>query len=93
LQQNLLSIRQQLAMRNLFAAEQHATQLGRGILECEIHVAGRLRAQVGDLACHPDLADRFFQQPFDLRREFRDGQNLSSRTAGFRREQLPEVPL
>ena len=62
LQQNLLAVRQQFAMRNFLAAEQHAAQLRRRVLEREINVAGRLRAQVGDFAAHPDGADLFFQQ-------------------------------
>ena len=77
-------------MRNLLAAEQNATQLRRGILEREIHMAGRLRPQIGDLARHPDLADRFFQQPLDLIRQFADRQHAPRL---LRWKQFTEVPL
>ena len=71
LQQDLLAVLQHAAVHDRLAAEQHAAQLRPGVLEREINVAGRLRAQIRDLARHPDRADLFFQQPLDLRRQFR----------------------
>ena len=88
--QHLLTVRQQCARFTRGVSKTHAAQLGPGILEREINVAGRLRAQVRDLAAHPDLAHGLLQQPPDLRCQFADGQNFSDL---FRRKQFAEVPL
>jgi hypothetical protein len=53
-------------------------------------MAGRLRAQIADLAAHPDRADALLQQPPDLRSQIADGQNLPRL---LRREQFAEIPL
>ena len=90
LQQNLLPVCQQMAMRNLFAAEQNAAQLRSHILEREINVAGALRAQICDLARDPDRTNLFLKQPPDLRRQFADRQHAPGLLG---RKQLAEVPL
>src|ERR1019366_8200316 len=90
LQQNLLSVRKKFAMRNSFAAKQHATDLRSGIFQREIPVAGTLRAQVRDFAADPNLPDRFFEQAFDLNRQFTDRQDLAR---CFRWKQFAKIPL
>ena len=50
LQEDLLPVRQQRARLAGGVAKTHAAQLRARVLEREINVAGRLRAQIGDLA-------------------------------------------
>ena len=57
-------------MRNLLAAEQDAAQLRRRVLEREINVAGRLRAEIRHFARDPDGTDLLLQQRPNLRRQF-----------------------
>ena len=88
--QNLLAVMQQLAMRHGLVAEQHATQLRCAVFEREVNMPRRLRAQVRDLAADPDRADLFFEEAFDLRREFADRKHAPRLFGG---EQFAEIPL
>jgi len=90
LQDDLLPVRQQRARPAGGVAKTHAAQLRARVLEREINVPGSLRAQIADLAAHPDRADALLQQPPDLRRQVADGQNLPRL---LRQEQFAEVPL
>jgi len=72
LQDHPLTVFEQLAMRNRFAAEQDAVQLGQSILQREIDVTGILGPPVADLAADPDPGEVLFEQLADLAREFAD---------------------
>ena len=90
-QYHLPSVPQGLAVRDRVAAEQHAVDLGAGVFEGEINVAGGLGAAVGDFAGDPDLAELFFQETADVGRQFRDGEDAAAGLAG--EKFAAEIPL
>src|SRR4029077_2454387 len=73
LQEKLLSILQQLAMRHRHSPEQHAAQLRAGILEREINMARVLDAEVRHFTGDPDRSDVLFEQALEARGELRNG--------------------
>ena len=89
-EQQLLPVLEKFAVRRRLAAKEHAAQLRRRILEREINVARRLRAQVRHLAADPHRRDLLLQHAPDLRRQFAHGQHDPRL---LRREQLAEIPL
>ena len=90
-EQHLLAVGEQRAMRDGRVAEEHARELRARVLEREVNVPGRLRAEVGDFAGDGDLPDLLLQQPLDVPGQLRDGQHLAH---GLRREEFAaEVPL
>src|SRR5206468_5243598 len=90
LDDEFLAVLEQIAVLDAFAAKEHAVQLGVGVLEREINVAGTLYAQVGGFARYPDEANRLFEQALHLSRQLADGQDAPRR---FGWKQLAEVPL
>ena len=90
LNNDLLTILQEIATALGLAPKQHATQLGAGILQREINVTRTLGAEIRDFARYPNLPDLFLQSAFDLRGQFCDRQHLP---CCFQRKQLAEVPL
>ncbi|MNQ69346.1 hypothetical protein D3C85_839370 [compost metagenome] len=57
--------------------EQCAADLGLGVLEGEIKVAGSGAGEVGNLALHPDLREHVLQQVAGALVELADGQHLA----------------
>ena len=90
LENDLLAILQELPVRRRLAAKQNAAQLGIGIFEREVNVAGTLNAQVGDFARNPDLPHFLLQEAAHRGRKLSHRQDT---TSGFGRKKLSEVPL
>ncbi len=61
------------AEKHGLAAEEHDGELGLGVLEREVDVAGGRGAEVGNLAFDPDVAVFLLDQLADLGDEFADG--------------------
>ena len=51
--------------------------MGVCILEREVNVSGTLNPEIGHFPRDPDLADFFFEQTFDLRRQFAHGEDTA----------------
>ena len=61
------------------ATKQHDGQLRVGVLQREIDVAGRRRAEIGNLAFDPQAGKLLFKQVLDASRQIGNAENLRGR--------------
>jgi hypothetical protein len=74
------------AEKHGLAAKENDGELGVGVLEGEIDMAGRGWAEVGDFAFNPDIAVLLLDEFADLRDEFADGPDAAGRSRIVERE-------